>query len=265
MPATLPHLIIHRTSLSPELIPVAAASYRGAARSDWWETDAKTAGHARHCQPLAMANTLGWYILSPGEFDVRWKGGGSDVVVESADTGGLRVDNHSAQGSFTLQPGFIPTTCEAGDFLLVKGRPNLRRSWFTVMEALIEAWWQPAPFGLVCLLNYAGEFHVARGEPLAQMAIYRVEGGFATMNVTDELPPLTKAWRKRRRRPGYRKDFDYARGRYPDGTAEQTHIRNWRRLPEFLHPPDSEPTTGQLPPQADNTTAMTRGAWTTEH
>jgi Family of unknown function (DUF6065) len=244
---SLPHLVIHRTTLSADLTPVAASAFTGDAGLGWWEQDPGTAGHARHCQPLAMANTLGWYILSPGEFTVRWDGGDTAAVVESQDCDGLVVDSHSARGSFTLQPGFIPVTGTPGDFVLIKGCPNLRRPWFAVMEALIETWWQAAEFGLVCLLTHGGEFHVARGQPVAQMMIYRAEGGFASLSETDELPAFTEQWRTRRGRPEYRKDFDYVRGRYPDGTVEPTHLYNWDRVPQFLSGQDEAPSAAPIP------------------
>jgi Family of unknown function (DUF6065) len=218
-------ITIHLNGLADDLIPVHAERLRG-----WWELDSKTAGHAHHCLPLLMANSLGYYILSPGSFGVAWDGDwDSDAFVDPIDGGeDFVVDNHSAHGSFTVQPGFIPTTSRVGDFILIRGIANRRQPWFNVMEGLIEAWWQPGEFALVCTLNRPGHFVVRRGEPLAQMAIYRAEGGFATLKISTALPVETAAWRERRGRPNYRKDFDYMRGRHPDGSPEPTHLRTWR-------------------------------------
>jgi hypothetical protein len=217
-------ITVHLNGLSPDLVPVPADK-----RREWWEEDPKTAQHARHCLPLLMANSLGYFILSPGAFRVAWSGEpGEDAVVEPVDQRErFSVDNHSAHGSFTVQPGFIPTTSRAGDFLLIKGIANLRRPWFTVMEALIETWWQPGDFGIVCLLHGRGEHTIRRGEPLAQMLLYRAEGGVAGLEVSPSLPVETGAWRARRHRADYQKDFDYMRGRHPNGTVEPTHTRSW--------------------------------------
>ena len=215
-------ITIHLEDLPEELAPVPAEK-----RRTWWIGDTRTNGHAWHCLPLTMANSLGYYVLSPGSFRVTWNGDwDEDVVVESGP--GVVVDNHSAAATFTVQPGFVPRTNRVGDFVLIKGIANVRGAWFTVMEGLIEAWWQPGKFGLVCMMNRPGTFEVARGEPIAQLVVYRAEGGFATLRTSPRVPPETDEWELRRYRPGYRKDLDYMKGRHPDGRVEHTHISSWR-------------------------------------
>jgi Family of unknown function (DUF6065) len=218
-------IVLHMTTLSPDLAPT-----RCRPQPTWWQGDSGTANHAIHCQPLRMINTLGYYIRAPGSFTVSWSGDPqARATISNQEGAGLIVDNHSANASFTVQPGFVPRTPVRGDFLLIKSIPNERRPWFTPMEALIEAWWQPAEFGLVCLVNTPGEHVIARGQPLAQMTVFRAEGGFTTLRLDDSVPWETEEWRERRARPEYRRDMDYQRGRYPDGSVEPTHIRNWRR------------------------------------
>jgi hypothetical protein len=176
-----------------------------------------------------MANSLGYLIRSPVGFQVAWNGDwGTDAVVHVDGRSSGTVDAHSAHAAFTLQPGFIPITHEVGDFILIRSVPNERAAWFSVMEGLIEAWWQPAPFGLVCLLNRPGQFTVARGQPVAQMCVFRAEGGFADIDVVEGPPAETAAWWERRTRVGYVKDLDYLHGRHPDGCPEPTHIRSWK-------------------------------------
>jgi hypothetical protein len=175
-----------------------------------------------------MANSLGYLIRSPVGFQVAWNGDWrTDVIVRASAQASSAVDAHSAHAAFTLQPGFIPVTHEVGDFILIRSIPNERAAWFTVMEGLIEAWWQSAPFGLVCLLNRPGEFTVARGQAVAQMCVFRAEAGFASLDIVDGPPPETAAWRERRTRVGYVKDLDYLHGRHPGGQREPTHIRSW--------------------------------------
>src|SRR5690242_14188962 len=101
------------------LLPVSASGSRHRA---WWQDDPKTQNHAQHCLPLSMANSLGYYILSPATFSVEWNGDSEqDAAIEIERTSPHgNVDAHSAHGSFTVQFGFIPTTNQPGDFLFVK-------------------------------------------------------------------------------------------------------------------------------------------------
>ena len=125
-------ITIHLNGLPPDLIPIPAPVQR-----PWWQEDRKTCGHAIHCLPLTMANSLGYLILSPDAFRVTWNGDWEeDVHVESL--GSAIVDNHSALATFTVQPGFLVRTQDAGDFILIKSIANMRGAWFTAMDALIE-------------------------------------------------------------------------------------------------------------------------------
>ncbi len=209
-----------------QLLPVPAARHRA-----WWQDNGKTRNHAQHCLPLAMANSLGYFILAPCSFTVTWDGDPQhDACVEILErVTTAEVDAHAAYGSFTVQPGFVPMTEKPGDYLFIKSIPNNRGQPFHCMEALIEAWWSPARFGLVFLLNQPCTFTVDRGEPLAQMLIFRDESGHADLQVVDNPPEEYDAWTRRRYRPEYGKDFDYWRGRHPDGRPEPTHRVSWRQ------------------------------------
>ncbi len=216
--------MIHLTTLDPDLVPVPAEAKRA-----WWRDDDRTRNHAEHCLPLLMANGLGWVVRSPGAFSVSWDGDWTAAPAVKALDPGVIVDAHSAGGSFTVQPGFVVSTSQTGDFVMIRPVPNCRGATFSAMEVLMEAWWQPGEFGLVCLLHRPGSFVVKRGEPLAQMCVYKEAAGLAQLDTRPELPPETLAWRERRYRPEYRKDLDYLHGLHPDGRAEPTHRRNWRR------------------------------------
>jgi hypothetical protein len=216
-------ITIHLNGLARDLVPVPAPEERA-----WWQEDRRTSGHAIHCLPLTMANSLGYLVLSPDKFRVSWSGDWEDEV-QVEPLGSIIVDNHSAFATFTVQPGFLVSTQNAGDFVLIKSIANMRGAWFTAMEALIEAWWQPGEFGLVCMMARPGTFVVERGQPIAQMAVYKSEGGSAGLAVSDQLPQETPAWLERRYRAGYRKDLDYFRGYHPNGKPEPTHLRRWPR------------------------------------
>ena len=219
-------IAIHRTTLASDLVPAP-----GAARPTWWAEDPRTEGHAEHCLPLLMANRLGYVVRSPGSFEVSWEGGWNDqATVTVLDDSDITVDAHSCGASFTLQPGFLASTTEVDAFLHVRPVANQRGVPFSAMEALIEAWWQPGEFGIVCLLHRPETFVVERGDPVAQISVYLAGGGAAELEVTDTLPMETDGWRARRYRPGYVKDLDYFRGRHPDGAFERSHRTSWRSV-----------------------------------
>lgn len=193
---------------------------------DWWEKDQKTRQHARFCMPLLMANGLGYDILSPATFEVEWDGDESkDAKVNVLDKSSHSiVDNHSAYGSFTVQAQFIPKT-EEGYFLYIKGIPNIRRP-FSVMEGMIETWWNPAHFGLVCLCNHAGKFTIAKGEPLARMILINQDTIKVNLEIKDNQfdVPKRKEWLEKRCKQD-KKVLDYFKGLYPDGTSIDHHIK----------------------------------------
>lgn len=177
-----------------------------------------------------MANRLGYVVRSPGSFQVNWSGNWKRPPgIEVLDDSGVIVDAHTADGTFTVQPGFVASTGEVDDFLMIRPVPNVRGAWFSAMEALIEAWWQPGEFGIVCLLHRPGVFVVRRGDPLAQMCVYQAAVASVPLEVSEGLPEATRAWRDRRAANGFRRTGDYVRGRYPDGSSEPTHRTNWRQ------------------------------------
>ncbi len=212
------------------LAPIPAIKYR-----DWWEDNAATKNHARHCLPLAMANSLGYYILSPGTFEVEWNGDFKSraVVTPIEMSSHFEVDDHAAFGSFTVQARFIPVTEEEGEFVFVKGIPNERGLPYSCMEGVIEAWWSVGIFGLVFLLNRPGKFKIFWGQPIAQIFLYKGVGGAATQEVHRGYPEGHDIWMRKRSRPGYRKDLDYLKGKQPGGEPVPSHIATWKHATKY--------------------------------
>jgi hypothetical protein len=212
--------------MDPRYAPIPAPLHK-----TWWQDNDKTRNHAQHCLPLSMANSLGYHILSPVTFKWNWCGDvQKDAIIEVIEAlPSCSVDAHAAYGSFTIQPGFIPQTEKPGDFIMIKNIANERGQPFTCMEALIESWWTPANFGLVFLLNQPGRGIITIGQPIAQMCVYRQEGGEHGLQVINELPPGHQGWSARRHRPGYNKDLDYLKGKHHDGSSELTHLSAWQR------------------------------------
>jgi hypothetical protein len=213
-----------------DLVPVPAVRHR-----EWWEDNYATHNHARHCLPLSMANSLGFYILSPGTFKVTWNGDtNSRAEIEHIKRSShYEVDNHAAFGSFTVQAKFVPVTDDPGDFVYIKGIPNLRGLQYSCMEAVIEAWWNVGNFGLVYMLNQPGEFTIQMGQPIAHMFLYHGSAGHAHGELYDGYPDGFNEWQVKRSRKEYVKDFDYMTGKKPAGDKVDTHITNWKDAVKF--------------------------------
>ena len=212
------------------LAPVPAKKMR-----DWWEDNRRTMGHAKHCLPLSMANSLGYYILSPGSFLVKWDGDvHAPAKITAIDKSShYEVDAHAAFGSFTVQAKFIPVTEDPGDFVYIKGVANERCKPYDCMEACIEAWWNVGNFGIVFLLNQPGEFIIQKGQPIAQMFLYHGLAGSADVELVNGYPSDHTGWQAKRSRPGYEKDFDYMRGLTFLGEKIDSHIVNWADASKF--------------------------------
>lgn len=212
------------------LAPIKASKLR-----DWWEDNQATRDHAKHCLPLSMANSLGYYILSPGTFIVEWNG---DTHVRAKVTiidksSHCEIDNHAAFGSFTIQSKFIPVTDDPGDFVYIKGIPNERGKPYSCMEACIEAWWNVGNFGLVFILNQSGEFLIEKGTPIAHMFLYHGIAGSVESEIVEGYPPGHAEWLEKRSRDGYQKDFDYIRGLKSTGENVDSHITAWKDARKF--------------------------------
>jgi len=193
---------------------------------DWWEKDSKTTNHAKFCLPLVMANGLGYDILSPATFMVFWDGDqNKNAEVKILDKSShTSIDNHSSFGSFTVQASFIPKTKE-GCFTFIKGIPNIRRP-FSVMEGLIETWWNPAHFGIVCLCNHAGHFTIEKGEPIARMIFMTDEYIKTNLSIKDneyDIEHRKEFKEKRNNQKGH--VLDYFKGLFPNGDKTTHHIK----------------------------------------
>jgi hypothetical protein len=231
------------------LLPIPATKYK-----DWWEDNNKTKSHARHCLPLAMANSVGYYILSPGTFKVTWNGNlHENAQIEHIEKSShYEVDNHAAYASFTVQSKFIPVTERAGEFIYIKSLPNERTPHFTCMEAMIEAWWNVGNFGLVFLLTKPGEIIIQKGQPIAHMLVYYGQAGASTYSIHHGLPAEHAAWLAKRTRPDYRKDLDYLRGYKYNGEKVECHLNNWKNASIYDHSDDCDDLIimpDDIPPQ----------------
>ncbi len=206
------------------LFPVPASRLR-----KWWEEDSKTKNHARFCLPMLMANSYGFYILSPADISFYWDGSaGSNVeFITSNESSHTGVTNHSAHGTFTIQAQIVPRT-PVGVFTLIKPLPNIRLP-FQPLEGLIETWWSVANFGIVTFATRPGEYIIKRGDPIAQMifigsSIHDYE--LVHAGYVDELRERKEFMEKRNAYTD--KQLDYMKGLHMDGTKEDMHFSKFK-------------------------------------
>jgi tetratricopeptide (TPR) repeat protein len=217
------------------LAPIKATSYR-----HWLEQDPKTKNHARFCLPLTMASSAGYFILSPATFVVEWDGNQlHDATFEIIDSSRhASIDAHTAFGSFTVQSEFSVKTKRPGDFVYIRGIANQARLPFMFMDAMIEAWWTPARFGLVALLNQAGKFTINKGEPIAQMFVVSQDKIDYELELRDGFPPMYEEWNEAHQSKHEKgKNFTYMRGLWPDGEPLPDgcpHYRSWTKSPDTI-------------------------------
>jgi tetratricopeptide (TPR) repeat protein len=236
----------------------------------WFEQDDKTKDHARFCLPLTMGSGIGYFLLSPATFTVTWDGDNThDAQVEIIDgCSHAEIDCHSAHGSFTIQSQIVPRTKRPGDFVFIKGISNQYRLPYYFLEAMLEAWWSPANFGLVAMLNQAGTFTIKKGEPVAQMFAINVDQASYPLVLRDGYPAHWKEWDDKRRDPTYTgKNLDYLKGLWPDMTPVSPHYKSWSfvgsqddKESAVTTPQDSETLPSQSPSHSVSQSSPTDAA-----
>lgn len=219
---------------------------------DWMDKDIKTNDHAKFCQPLTMACSLGFYVPSPVEATIKWNGDeNTDAEFELHDKASHgRISNHSSCGSFTIQSEFVVRSKNQGDFIMVTGFMNEVRQPFNFLSACIEGWWNVANFGMVGFINQPGEFRIKLGQPLVQMYLLKATGANADLRIIRGTHPYATEFTCKRDRTGdyegwdsrcpvkqyHGKDLDYLNGRWPDLTEVPGHVKSWQRqviFPDF--------------------------------
>jgi hypothetical protein len=113
--------------------------------------DATSEHYAYRCLPLSMANTSGWEITSPLDFEVTWNGN-QDINAITArapgvDPNALRalITSHFAHGILTFHTGWLFRT-SPGWGLWVRGAPNDAKDGIHALDGMVETDWLPFPF-----------------------------------------------------------------------------------------------------------------------
>ncbi|HJP97375.1 MAG TPA: DUF6065 family protein [Rhodanobacteraceae bacterium] len=142
-PGGVPRLVCYR------LGPGAAPIVPGHRDREWMD---QTGDHyAYRCLPLTMANTSGWELTSPFDFEVTWNGGQElDAITARAsnlDPNLLRAFalSHFGHGILTFHTGWLFRT-SPGWGLWVRGAPNFARDGIHALDGMVETDWLPFPF-----------------------------------------------------------------------------------------------------------------------
>lgn len=132
--------------------------------------DATNDHYAYRCLPLSMANTSGWELTSPFDFEVTWNGDqGIDAITARApglDPDALRafITSHFGHGILTFHTGWLFRT-SAGWGLWVRGAPNFAKDGIQALDGMVETDWLPFPFTMNWRFTRPCAVRFAKGDP----------------------------------------------------------------------------------------------------
>lgn len=160
-------------SAAPQLIcyqvdPRAAPIIPGRRDREWM--DHTNDHYAYRCLPLSTANTSGWELTSPLDFEVTWNGGqGIDAI--SARAPGVDPDllralivSHFGHGVLTFHTGWLFRT-SPGWGLWVRGAPNYGKDGIHPLDGVVETDWLPFPFTMNWRFTRPCTVRFAKGDP----------------------------------------------------------------------------------------------------
>jgi hypothetical protein len=129
---------------------------------------------AYRCLPLAIANQVGWDILSPVAFTAKWNGkeGLKDVSLKFHGRSSELIGSHFGHGVLTFSPGYLFRTTKSHN-LWAKGPTNCPKDGIAPLEGLIETDW--APFSFTMNWKFTRARHKVRfeeGEPICRIIPY---------------------------------------------------------------------------------------------
>ena len=141
-------------------------------RREWM--DQTNERFAYRCLPLAMANQMGWEVLSPVGFTARWNGkDGLDAIAIKFDREPSElVGSHFGYGVLTFSLGYLFRTTKSHN-ILVKGPANQPKDGIAPLEGLIETDW--TPFTFTMNWQFTRKRHKVRfeeGEPVCTILPY---------------------------------------------------------------------------------------------
>lgn len=126
--------------------------------------------YAYRCLPLSTANTSGWELTSPLDFEVTWNGGPEigDITARApgVDPHALRalITSHFGHGILTFHTGWLFRT-SPGWGLWVRGAPNDAKDGIHALDGMVETDWLPFPFTMNWRFTRPCTVRFAKGDP----------------------------------------------------------------------------------------------------
>ncbi len=147
----------------PKLVPAAADR-------PWMDTYVNR--HPYRCLPLTIANSHGWFLLSPVPFEAEWNGGDD---LQALTVRGLKplpggrpfehfCSSHFGHGIITMHTDYLFRT-EPGWDLLASGPFNAPKDGCAALTGIMESDWSPYPFTMNWKLTRPGRIRFEEDEP----------------------------------------------------------------------------------------------------
>jgi len=181
-----------------QLGPHAAPIIPGRRDRAWM--DATSEHYAYRCLPLSMANTSGWEITSPLDFEVTWNGN-QDINAITARAPGVDpnvlralITSHFAHGILTFHTGWLFRT-SPGWGLWVRGAPNDAKDGIHALDGMVETDWLPFPFTMNWRFTRPCTVRFRKGDPFCFITLcpHALLDGVAPRRASIEDDPKLKA------------------------------------------------------------------------
>ena len=130
--------------------------------------------YAYRCLPLAIANQMGWEILSPVSFSARWNGKSDlkSIRIKFDDAPSDMIGSHFGHGVLTFSMGYLFRTSKSHN-IWVKGPTNLPKDGIAPLEGIIETDWIPFTFTMNWQFTRKRNWvRFEKGEPICTILPY---------------------------------------------------------------------------------------------
>lgn len=168
--------------------------------------DATPEGFAYRCLPLNIANTHGWEIASPCDFEAIWDGGHAidAVTVLAKTTSSQRPISHFGSGVLTFHIGGLFRS-DPGYNLYVTGPVNHFKDGISPMTGIVETDWSPYTFTMNWkFTRYDYKVSFRKGEPICTIfpvpraLVEETEPVMTPLSSNPELQEQFQSWGKSR-------------------------------------------------------------------
>lgn len=236
------------TPATQQLTAYAAMAHPPLLKKALIERDWMTAANQKYpyrCLPLAMANQLGWDVINPMTFTVRWTGGPDkkDVIIETPTKKPHPLAlSHFGVGTFTLSIGYVFRTSPDMN-LLITGPTNYPLDGLQACSGYVETEWLPATSTMNWLCTRPG--HTACfpvGAPFCRIIPYprglmeSIEPEILDLADNPEIEQQYREWSARRDK--FNKELNVPGSVAAEAKWQKDYFKGGGSLAEAGHWPD---------------------------